>query len=76
MSVAPEAAFDAIAHPIRRALLDRLREGERTVNDLARPFDVSRPAISQHLRILRDAGLVMEIGFPASLKPCGRMTAG
>lgn len=50
--------FHAIADPTRRRLLDRLEKGERTVNDLAAPFQMSRPAISQHLAILRNSGLV------------------
>lgn len=52
--------FEAIAHPIRRGLLDQLARGERTVNDLAAPYSISRPAISQHLQILRQAELVAE----------------
>lgn len=52
--------FAAIAHPVRRQILDLLAEHERPVNELARYFDISRPAISQHLRILLDAGLVSE----------------
>ncbi len=52
--------FAAIAHPVRRQILDLLAERERPVNDLARHFGVSRPAVSQHLRILLDAGLVAE----------------
>jgi DNA-binding transcriptional ArsR family regulator len=50
--------FRAVADPTRRAILDRLRASELSVNDLAGPFDMSQPAISQHLRILLDAGLV------------------
>jgi DNA-binding transcriptional ArsR family regulator len=50
--------FRAVADPTRRAILDRLRSAELSVNDLARPFDMTQPAISQHLRILLDAGLV------------------
>jgi DNA-binding transcriptional ArsR family regulator len=52
--------FDAIAHPARRQILDLLREGEQPVNRLAAPFAMSRPAVSQHLRLLREAGLVSE----------------
>lgn len=52
--------FAAIAHPLRRRILDLLAERERPVNELARHFGVSRPAVSQHLRILLDAGLVAE----------------
>ncbi|MGB5961844.1 MAG: metalloregulator ArsR/SmtB family transcription factor [Coleofasciculaceae cyanobacterium] len=50
--------FQAIADPTRRALLDQLREGEQPVKRLAEPFDVSLPAISQHLQILCEVGLV------------------
>ena len=52
--------FQAIANPARRALLDRLRDGEQPVNSLAEPFDMTLPAVSQQLRILRRAGLVSE----------------
>jgi DNA-binding transcriptional ArsR family regulator len=52
--------FRAIADPTRRALLDRLRAGPAAVNVLASDFDHSRPAISKHLRILREARLVDE----------------
>ena len=52
--------FTAIAHPVRRALLDRLVAGDQPVNRLAEGFAMSRPAISQHLRVLREAGLVAE----------------
>jgi DNA-binding transcriptional ArsR family regulator len=50
--------FRAVADPTRRAILDRLRAGERSVNDIAGPFDMTQPAVSQHLRILLEAGLV------------------
>jgi len=50
--------FTAIAHPLRRSLLDDLSQGEMSVGRLAQRYDVSRPAISQHLRILSEAGLV------------------
>jgi DNA-binding transcriptional ArsR family regulator len=57
----PEAdVFQAIAHPARRKLLDALREREQPVRELAARFDVSRPATSQHLRVLLDANLVTE----------------
>jgi len=52
--------FQAIADPTRRALLDRLRNGEQSVKQLAEPFDMSMPAISQHLHILCEAGLVTQ----------------
>jgi DNA-binding transcriptional ArsR family regulator len=50
--------FRAVADPTRRALLDRLRAADQSVTDLAGPFRMTQPAISQHLRILRRAGLV------------------
>jgi len=54
-----DATFHALADPTRRAILDRLVHGEATVGELARPFPLSRPAISKHLRVLERAGLVM-----------------
>ena len=53
-----DLTFAALADPTRRAILERLAEGESTVGDLARPFEISRPAISKHLRVLERAGLV------------------
>ena len=53
-----DLTFGALADPTRRAILERLSEGEATVNELAKPFDISRPAISKHLRVLERAGLV------------------
>jgi len=53
-----DLTFGALADPIRRAILARLADGDATVGDLARPFQVSRPAISKHLRVLERAGLV------------------
>ena len=52
--------FAALADPTRRAVLERLRQGPRPVGDIARDLPVSRPAVSQHLRVLKDAGLVTE----------------
>jgi DNA-binding transcriptional ArsR family regulator len=52
--------FAALADPTRRAVFERLREGPRPVGDIARGLPVSRPAVSQHLRVLKDAGLVTE----------------
>ena len=53
-----DAVFAALAHPIRRAMVARLAEGDCTVGDLAAPHDVSLPAITKHLRVLEDAGLL------------------
>jgi len=50
----------ALADPTRRAIFERLREGPRAVGELARELPVSRPAVSQHLRVLKEAGLVSE----------------
>ena len=57
---ADEDVFRAIADPTRRAILDRLRVGPTAVNELADDFEQSRPAISKHLRVLREARLVSE----------------
>ena len=55
-----EAAIAALADPTRRAVFERLRSGPRPVVEIARGLPVSRPAVSQHLRVLKDAGLVRE----------------
>jgi DNA-binding transcriptional ArsR family regulator len=52
--------FGAISHPARRRMLDLLLEADHSVNTIARYFQMSRPAVSQHLRVLLDAGLVTE----------------
>ena len=51
-------AFNAVAEPRRRALLDALAEGERPVNDLVRALGLAQPQVSKHLRVLRDVGAV------------------
>ena len=51
-------AIDALADPRRRDIVARLRDGPRSVSELARGLPVSRPAVSQHLKVLKDAGLV------------------
>src|ERR1700681_2852610 len=53
------ATFSALADPTRRGMLARLARGESTVGELARPFDVSLPAISRHLRVLEAASLIV-----------------
>jgi DNA-binding transcriptional ArsR family regulator len=53
------AAFAALADPTRRAILARLASGEATVMELARPFEMTQPAISQHLKVLQEAGLIV-----------------
>src|SRR4029453_6060833 len=52
--------FAAISHPARRRMLDLLADGDRPVNAIAGQFEMSRPAVSQHLRVLLDAGLLPE----------------
>lgn len=53
-----DSAFSALADPTRRAILARLALGEATVTELAQPFEMTQPAISQHLKVLEEAGLV------------------
>jgi DNA-binding transcriptional ArsR family regulator len=53
-------AIQALGDPTRRTVFERLREGPRSVGELARGLPVSRPAVSQHLRVLKEAGLVTE----------------
>lgn len=55
-----QEVFGAISHPARRRMLDLLVGSDRSVNAIAEHFQMSRPAVSQHLRILLDAGLVTE----------------
>lgn len=61
--------FAALADPTRRAILERLAEGEVSVNDLAAPFAISLPAISRHLKVLERAGLISR-GRSAQWRPC------
>lgn len=63
-----DAVFSALADPTRRAILARLSQGEATVNDLARPFDMSLPAVSKHLKVLERAGLISR-GREAQWRP-------
>jgi len=53
-----ERAFSALYDPTRRAVLERLRDGPRSVGEIARGLPVTRPAVSQHLKVLEEAGLV------------------
>jgi len=53
-----DPVFHGLANPVRRAMLRRLAGGSSTVGDLAEPFEISAPAISRHLRVLEEAGLV------------------
>ena len=63
-----DATFAALADPTRRAILARLASGEASVMELARPFAMSQPAISKHLRVLERAGLVSR-GHDAQRRP-------
>lgn len=60
MAYETERVLDALGDPTRRAVLELLRAGPRPVGELARQLPVSRPAVSQHLRVLRDARLVRD----------------
>jgi DNA-binding transcriptional ArsR family regulator len=61
--------FKALADPTRRAILARLAGGEASVSDLAAPFAMSLPAVSQHLKVLENAGLIAR-GREAQWRPC------
>lgn len=61
--------FAALASSTRRAILARLAEGEATVNELAEPFSMSLPAISKHIKVLEQAGLIVQ-GQKAQYRPC------
>ena len=63
------ATFAALADPTRRAILARLARGEANVTELAKPFDMSQPAISKHLKVLERAGLISR-GREAQSRPC------
>jgi DNA-binding transcriptional ArsR family regulator len=64
-----DRTFGALADGTRRAILARLAQGDATVGELARPFRVSRPAISKHLRVLENAGLISK-GRDGQKRPC------
>lgn len=66
--------FAALADPTRRAILARLAAGECSVTELAKPFDMSLPGVSKHLRVLERAGLIRQ-GREAQWRPC-RIEAG
>src|SRR3569833_372543 len=68
------ATFSALADPTRRASLARRAAGEATVNELAAPFEISLPAISRHLKVLEQAGLISR-GRDAQWRPCKLETA-
>src|SRR5438067_12779076 len=69
-----DATFAALADSTRRAILARLADGQLSVTELAKPFDMSLPAISKHLKVLERAGLIAR-GRDAQRRPC-RLDAG
>jgi DNA-binding transcriptional ArsR family regulator len=70
-----DASFAALADPTRRAILARLASGEATVNELAEPFEMTQPAISQHLKVLEEAGLITQ-RIDGTKRPRRLATAG
>ena len=64
-----DATFAALADPTRRAILARLARGNASVTELAEPFEMSQPAISKHLKVLENAGLISR-GRDAPRRPC------
>jgi DNA-binding transcriptional ArsR family regulator len=64
-----DATFAALADPTRRAIIARLATGEASVMELAKPFAMSQPAISKHLKVLERAGLISR-GRDAQRRPC------
>ena len=69
-----DATFSALSDATRRAILARLAQGEATVNELVEPFAISQPAISRHIKVLVDAGLVVQ-RVEGTKRPC-RLAAG
>jgi DNA-binding transcriptional ArsR family regulator len=63
------ATFGALADPTRRAILARLTKGQASVTELAKPFDMTLPAVSKHLKVLERAGLIAR-GREAQWRPC------
>jgi DNA-binding transcriptional ArsR family regulator len=64
-----DATFSALADPTRRAILARLALGETTVMELAEPFEMTQPAVSRHLKVLEDAGLIIR-RVEGTKRPC------
>lgn len=64
-----DVSFAALADPTRRAILARLSMGEATVNELAEPFSISQPAISRHIKVLLEAGLILQ-RVDGAKRPC------
>jgi DNA-binding transcriptional ArsR family regulator len=64
-----DTSFAALADPTRRAILARLSQGEATVNELAEPFSISQPAISRHIKVLLESGLILQ-RVEGTKRPC------
>lgn len=64
-----DATLAALGDPTRRSILARLAAGEATVNELAEPFTISQPAISRHIKVLADAGLIVQ-RVEGTKRPC------
>jgi DNA-binding transcriptional ArsR family regulator len=64
-----DRTFAALADPTRRKILARLARGEATVNEIAEPFSISQPAISRHIRLLSEAGLIVQ-RVEGTKRPC------
>jgi DNA-binding transcriptional ArsR family regulator len=64
-----DSAFSALSDPTRRAILARLAKGEATVMELAKPFQMTQPAVSRHLKVLEDAGLIVR-RVEGAKRPC------
>lgn len=75
MNESLDRTFAALADPVRRAILIRLAQGEASVAELAKPFEISQPAISKHLKVLESAGLI-ETGRSAQARPRRLKPAG
>lgn len=70
-----DATIGALADPTRRAILARLADGEATVTELAKPFSISQPAISRHVRVLANAGLIRQ-RIDGTKRPCRLASSG
>jgi DNA-binding transcriptional ArsR family regulator len=70
-----DSAFAALSDPTRRAILGRLATGEATVMELAKPFAMTQPAISRHLKVLESAGLIVR-RVEGTRRPCRLAKAG
>ena len=70
-----DRAFSALSDPTRRAILDALADGEKTVNALAAPLPISQPAVSRHIKVLLEAGLIVQ-RVDGARRPCALSPEG